>query len=347
MRKIAYLTGTRAEFGLMDNILTALDKDPDWQLQLLVTGMHLMDEFGYTISEIDKKFKVAGAIEAIFAKDDRESMARFIAKCLSGVTEKLIELKPDMVIILGDRGEQLAMATSAAYLNIPIVHLHGGEITTTIDDKIRNANALLADWHLSPTKKSCQRLIEMGINKKRVQFVGAPGLDEVNLINVAKKTDLIIILQHPDENEAEAAKQIRKTLEATLKFNLPVVAIYPNADAGGRSMIKVINEYKDKIQVHKSLTRHKFLELLAQAKILVGNSSSGLIEAPSLAVTTVNVGPRQKGREKAKSVIDVDYDQKQIENAIAKGLKTKIAKVVNPYGDGKTTPRVIKFLKSL
>ena len=126
MRKIAYLTGTRAEFGLMENILSALDKNPDWQLQLLVTGMHLMEEFGHTISEVDKKFKVAGVIEAIFAKDDRESMARFVAKCLTGLTEKLIELKPDVVLVLGDRGEQLSMATAAAYLNIPVVHLHGG-----------------------------------------------------------------------------------------------------------------------------------------------------------------------------------------------------------------------------
>ncbi len=347
MRKIAYLTGTRAEFGLMENILSALDKDPNFKLQLLATGMHLMDEFGHTISEIDKKFKVAGIIEAVFAKDDRESMARFIAKCLAGVTEKLIELKPDVVLVLGDRGEQLAMAIAAAYLNISLVHLHGGETTTTVDDKARNAISHLSDWHLPATQNSAERLEQMGINRKNIQVVGAPGLDQIKNLKLSTKKDLIIVLQHPDQNEGEAAKQIKNTLEAVLSFGLPTVVIYPNADAGGRAQIAVINDYKSRVKIYPSINRSEFLALLSQAKVLVGNSSTALIEAPALKLPAVNIGSRQKGRERGNSVIDSGYEKKQVEAAIAKALKMKLSKVINPYGDGKTTVRVIKFLNSL
>src|SRR3989344_15802 len=347
MRKIAYLTGTRAEFGLMENILSALDKNPDWQLQLLVTGMHLMEEFGHTISEVDKKFKVAGVIEAIFAKDDRESMARFVAKCLTGLTEKLTELKPDVVLVLGDRGEQLSMATAAAYHNIPVVHLHGGETTTTVDDKARNAISEFADWHLPATQKAAEKLIQMGIDKKQIQVVGAPGLDEITKFNLSGQKDSIVVLQHPDENENEAAKQMRQTLEVALGFNLPVVTIYPNADAGGRSMIKVINEYKNRVKIFPSIGRSEFLQLLTKARVLIGNSSAALIEAPALKLPAVNIGPRQLGRERGNNVIDSGYEQKQIKIMVAEALKMKLSKVVNPYGDGKTTQRVIKFLNSL
>jgi len=331
----------------MENILSALDKDSNWQLQLLVTGMHLMDEFGHTVSEVDRKFKVRAVIEAVFTKDDRLSMAQFVAKCLTGVTQKLIELKPDVVMVLGDRGEQLAMATAAAYLDMPVIHLHGGEMTTTVDDKARNAISHLSDWHLPATQKAAQRLIQMGINKNHVQVVGAPGLDEITKFNSSNQKDSIVVLQHPDENEDDAAGQIRHTLEAALSFNLPVVVIYPNADAGGRAQIAVINEYKNRVKIYPSIGRSEFLQLLSRAKVLIGNSSAALIEAPTLKLPAVNIGPRQLGRERGNNVIDCGYEQKQIKSAIAKTLRLKLNRITNPYGDGKTTQRVIKFLKTL
>jgi len=351
MKKVAYLTGTRAEFGLMRGILKEIEKDKKLELRLFVTGMHLMDEFGHTISEVDKEFKIDKVIEAVFVKDNRESMARFVGKCTAGVVEALIKLKPDVMMVLGDRSEQLAMATAAAYLAIPIVHLHGGEETTTVDDKARNTISQLADWHLAASKGSRKKLIKMGIDKKRIKVVGAPGLDQARKLKLADKQDLIVVLQHPDENESKANQQMRKTLEAVMKFKLGVKIIYPNADAGGRRMIGVIKEYAKKYpkltETFKSIKRKQFLRLLARARVLVGNSSAGLIESPTLGLAVVNVGSRQKGRERAKNVIDVSYKTKAVEKGIRKALGMKLQKIKNPYGDGQTAPRVIKFLKRL
>jgi len=350
-KKIAYLTGTRAEFGLMKVVLKEIEKDKKLELQLLVTGMHLMDEFGYTLSEVEKKFKVNQVIEGIYQKDDRQSMARFVGKCTRDVIEALIKLGPDAVMVLGDRGEQLAMAIAAAYLAIPIIHLHGGEITTMVDDKARNAIAQLADWHLPASAGAKNRLIKMGVEKKRIKVAGAPGLDQIRKLPKVNKRNLIVVLQHPDENERLAGKQMEKTLKAVVNFQLPVMVIYPNADAGGRSIIRVIKEYTKKypklIKTFKTIKREQYLNLLSQAWVLVGNSSGGLIESPTLNLSVVNVGPRQKGRERARNVIDVGYKTKAIEKAIMEALALRLDLLKNPYGDGKTTNRVIKFLKNL
>jgi len=353
MKKIAYLTGTRAEFGLMTSVLEAIDKNPGWKLILLATGMHLMDEFGSTIKEVDKKFKIAGVIEAEFEKDDRESMARFTAQCTAGVVETLIKYKPDVVMVLGDRGEQLAMATAAAYLNIPIVHLSGGDLTTTVDDKARHAISMLADWHLPNNKKSEERLISMGIAKEKVKNVGASGLDQIKKLDKAKKKDLIVVLQHPDEQENQAAKQIEATLEAVVSFGLRVRVIYPNADAGGRAQIRVIErfakQYPRLVKTHKSLGNEDYLKLLQTARVLVGNSSSGIVESPTFQLGLVNVGPRQKGRLRAGNVIEADYQVESIKEGVEKVLNDKafqgkLKKIKNPYGDGRTAERVLRFL---
>lgn len=342
MKKIAYLTGTRAEFGLMEKILTGI---PD--LLLLTTGMHLLPEFGKTINEVKAKFPQVKIINATYQDDNRLSMARFLGQAILGITEVLDQKKPDAVLVLGDRAEQLAIAQTAAYLAIPIIHLHGGEHTATIDDKARNAIAQLADWHLPATKMAAEKLIKMGVLKNKIQIVGAPGLDQINDLPKSGNKDCLVILQHPDENETESARQIQATIEATLSFNLPVKIIYPNADPGGRSMIKVIDEYKNRAEIYPSLERFKFLQLLNRTKVLIGNSSAGLIEAPSLNLPAVNIGPRQTGRERSNNVVDADYGQDSITRAIKQALTMTGGRMINPYGDGKTSQRVIKFLKSL
>ena len=188
----------------------------------------------------------------------------------------------------------------------------------------------------------------MGVDKKKITVVGAPGLDEIRHLPQAGKKDLIVVLEHPDENEAQAGEQVEKTLSAAVSFGLPVKVIYPNADAGGRKMIVVIEKfvakYPNLVKSYKSITREDYLKLLGQAKVLVGNSSSGLIESPAFRLPVVNVGPRQKGRERAKNVIDAGYDQKEIKAAVNKALKMKFKQITNPYGDGKTAQRVVKFL---
>jgi len=353
MRKICYLTGTRADFGLMTKILKAIDNDSSWQLILLVTGMHLMKEFGQTIKEVKKLFSITEVIEATYKEDNRLSMARFVATCLKKTVEVLKEAKPDVVLILGDRGEALAMAAAAAYLTIPIVHIHGGDLTRTVDDKARHAISMLADWHLAGPKESRKRLISIRIKPEKVVTVGAPGLDEIRTLPKRLKKDLIVVLLHPEEKENQAAKQMKIVLRAVISFGLPVKVIYPNADAGGRAMIKVIfqfiNQYPQLIESFKNLKREDYLKLLQQAKVMVSNSSSGLVESPSLRLPVVNVGSRQKGRLQAKNIISVDYQEKQIKKAVTKALFDKIfinslKNIKNPYGDGKTAARVLSFL---
>lgn len=345
------MTGTRAEFGLMQKILQAIEAENKLELILLATGMHLLKEFGETINEVKVKFPQAIIIDATYEDDNRLSMARFVGRALSQLVEALAKAKPDLVLVLGDRGEQLAMALAAAYLNIPLIHLHGGEITTTIDNKARNSISMLTDWHLAASHGAAKKLRQMGIDKHLIKVVGAPGLDQIQDLTVALKKDCLVVLQHPDAKEEAAARQIQQTLEAVVEFKLPVKVIYPNSDAGGRSMMAEIEKFKQQypqlITVYPNIERSEFLSLLSKSRALIGNSSAGLIEAPALSLPTINIGPRQKGREQAKNVINVDYNRKQIIKAISKALSWRLKKVKNPYGDGKTTERVIKFLKSI
>ncbi|MFH0943428.1 MAG: UDP-N-acetylglucosamine 2-epimerase [Candidatus Beckwithbacteria bacterium] len=351
MRKICYLTGTRAEFGLMKKILQGIEADKKLELILLATGMHLLKEFGNTINEVKVEFPQVKIIDATYEEDNRLSMARFVGRAFSQLVEALAEAKPDLVLVLGDRGEQLAMAIASAYLAIPVIHLHGGEQTATIDNKARNAISQLSDWHLAASHSAAKKLRQMGIDKQRIKIVGAPGLDQIKNLPLALKKDCLIVLQHPDEKEEDAAWQIQQTLEAVVEFKLPVKVIYPNSDAGGRKMIAVIEEVKQQypqlIETFPSIERLKFLQLLNRARVLIGNSSSGLIEAPAFNLPAVNIGPRQKGREQAKNVVNVDYNRKQISRAVSKSLGWRFNRLKNPYGDGQTSQRVIKFLKRL
>ena len=345
------MTGTRAEFGLMQKILQGIQADNKLELILLATGMHLLKEFGETINEVKAEFPQVKIIDATYEDDNRLSMARFVGRALNHLVEALDEAKPDLVLVLGDRGEQLAMATASAYLTIPIIHLHGGEQTSTIDNKARNAITQLSDWHLPASRGAAKKLRQVGIDKHRIKVVGAPGLDQIQELPTADKKDYLVVLQHPDAKEQDAAWQIQQTLEAVVEFKLPVKVIYPNADAGGRKMIKVIeayaHQYPQLISVFKSVARSQFLQLLNQARVFVGNSSSGLIEAPSLKLPFVCIGNRQSGREKGNNVIETDYRQKQIEKAISRALGMRINKIKNPYGNGQTSQRVIKFLKTI
>jgi len=335
----------------MQKILQEIEADNKLELILLAAGMHLLKEFGETINKVKAEFPQVKIIDATYEDDSRLSMARFVGRALSQLVETLDKTKPDLVLVLGDRGEQLAMALAAAYLNIPLIHLHGGEITTTVDNKARNSISMLADWHLTASKLARKRLIKMGVDKKRIKVVGAPGLDQIQDLPVASKKDCLVVLQHPDAKEEEAVWQIKQTLEAVIEFKLPVKVIYPNADAGGRSMIAEIEKFKQQypqlMETYPTIERLKFLHLLGQARVLIGNSSSGLIEAPSLNLAAVNIGPRQKGRERAKNVIDVDYNRGKIIKAISKALGWRLNRLKNPYGDGKTSQRVIKFLKTI
>ena len=255
-KKILYISGTRADYGLMKSTLLAIKKNSKLDLEIIATGMHLMEEFGSTILGIKKDgFKIC-RINAIYEKDSKESMARFFAKFAGILAEKIKKIKPDIILVMGDRAEMLAGAVVGAYLGIPVAHIHGGEVSSTVDDSVRNAITKLADFHLPATKKSAARIIKMGEEKSRVIVVGAPGLEEnfrarlskkeiIKKYGIDSKKPFLIIVQHPVSEEIkEAGWQMEQTLETIRALGVQAIVIYPNVDAGGREMIKIIEKYR-------------------------------------------------------------------------------------------------------
>ncbi len=366
-RKILYISGTRADYGLMRETLLNIKRCPELKIEIAATGMHLMPEFGKTINEIKKDgFKVY-EMDATYKNDSRESMANFIGEFVQLLSEKIKIIKPDMILLLGDRGEMLSGAVVGAYLAIPVVHIHGGDVTSTVDEFSRHAITKLSHIHLVATKNSAQRIEKMGEDKWRIFVVGAPGLDEIlneKLLSkkeIAKKYSMnltepiLLVIQHPVSAEIEnSAKQIKETMEAIKELSLQAIVVYPNADAGGREIIKVIEKYTKYpfIKIYKNVPRKDYLSLMNIASAMIGNSSSGMIEAPSFHLPMVNIGGREKGRERAANIIDVDYNKKQIKKGIQKAIYDKnfLAKLKNcknPYGDGKVGPKIAKILSKI
>jgi len=366
-RKILYISGTRADYGLMREALFAIQKHPRLNLEIAVTGMHLMPEFGRTINEIKKdKFKIH-RIEAIYRKDTKESMTNFIGECTLKLTKTIKRIRPDIILLLGDRAEMLVGAIVGVYLTIPVAHIHGGEVTSTVDELARQAITKLSHVHFPATKKSAQRIIKIGEDAWRVHVVGAPGLDSIlrkkpiSLKEIAKKYKLglskpiLLVLQHPVTAEVENASwQIKETMEAVRESGYQAIVAYPNADPGGREIIKVIEKYRKYpfIKIYKNIPREDYLGLMKVVKVIMGNSSGGIIESPSFHLPTINIGKRQKRRERATNVINVDYKKEEIKKAIQKAIydkrfREKVKKCKNPYGDGKTGVRIANILSRI
>jgi GDP/UDP-N,N'-diacetylbacillosamine 2-epimerase (hydrolysing) len=367
IKKILYISGTRADYGLMHSVLKKIDNNPNFELYIGATGMHLMPEFGKTIQEIYQDgFKII-EIHAVYERDDRSSMAVFIGNFIRASTTLIKNLNPDMILVLGDRAEMLGGAIVGTYLNIPIIHIHGGEITSTVDERVRHAITKLAHVHLAATQKSSDRIIKMGENPKNVYLVGAPGLDEIvdgeftSAQILAQKyqlnlsAPLLLVIQHPVSGELEMGQaQMLETLGAIIEEKYQTVIIYPNADAGGRQMIEIIQSYETHPFIHafKSIPHQDYLGLLKISSVLLGNSSSGIIEAASFHIPVINIGSRQHGREHTANVIHVNYNKNEIKKAIKKGLYdkrflAKVKKCVNPYGNGSASDKIIKVLSKI
>lgn len=361
LKKVLYITGTRADYGLMHETLKSLNEDINIQLDIVATGMHLMDEFGYSVDEIKKDNFNLHIINQTFKKDDEASMSEFIGKLIVDLTKLMIKLKPDIVLLLGDRGEMLAGAITASYLQIPIAHIHGGDVSSTVDDSTRHAITKLSNIHFAATEKSASRIRQMGENPDNIFVVGAPGLDSIikckdyideaflkDKYNINK--DFAIVLQHPVSLEIDDSTfQIKQTLDALILTDYQIILIYPNADAGGRAMIEKINKYN--VDTYKNIPHDDFIGLLSLASVLIGNSSSGIIESASFKLPVINIGTRQQGREKAENVIDVDYNSDEILNALkyikSKDYQKKLENCQNPYGEGKSSERICKILKEI
>jgi len=367
-RKVLYISGTRADYGLMKTTLFSVKNSPGLDLEIIVTGMHLMPEFGKTANEIKKDgFKIY-EINAVYDKDSKGSMADFIGKFIPLLIEKIKKIKPDIILVLGDRAEMLAGAVVGAYMTIPVAHIHGGDVSSTIDDTSRHAITKLSHIHFPATKKSSERIKKMGEEKWRIFMTGAPGLDDIlaaklvsdKIIAEKYKLDLLkqilLVVQHPVTAEINQAKaQMEETMSAIKELGHQTIVIYPNADAGGREMIKVIEKYRKYpfIKIYKNITRIEYLSLLKITNVMVGNSSSGIIETPMFHLPVVNIGSREIGRERACNVIDVNYKKSDIKKAIAVALfdrkfKNRIKNCKNPYGGKEMVgSKIAKILSSI
>jgi GDP/UDP-N,N'-diacetylbacillosamine 2-epimerase (hydrolysing) len=367
IRRVIYISGTRADYGLMRHTLRMIQSDDRFKLIVVATGMHMMHEFGMTVEEIERDTFTVIRLPALFEEDTRSSMAFFIGACIQHLVPVFGRIDPDIVLLLGDRPEMLAGAVTAAYMRIASAHLHGGDVSSTVDEIARHAITKLANVHLPATPLSAERIRRMGEDPQTIFQVGAPGLDEVmqvpapdprrlsEMYGFDPSRPLILVLQHPVSGEVEdAADQMQQTLEAVIETDASVLVIYPNADAGGRRMIEVIRHFTHYplVRAVQSVPHGDFLELMKIADVLVGNSSAGIIEAPSYRLPVVNIGSRQQGREMAGNIITAEYSRDSIAEAIRTafydfGFREHLATITNPYGDGHTAERVVEVLASL
>jgi len=368
-RKIAVVTGTRAEYGLLYSILRAIEAHPKLQLLLVVTGMHLSYEFGYTVQDIERDgFKIEAKVDMLLGNDTPGAMAKSVGLGIMGFSQTWEHIQPDVILVLGDRVEQLATAISGAYMNIPVTHIHGGDTSKGgLDESARHAITKFAHIHFPATKKSADRIIKMGEEEWRVHRVGSPALDIIlnetllppealaRKFGLDLSQPLLLVVQHSVTTQVDKApKQMVETLEAIVKMRYPTILIYPNSDAGGRRIIDVIRHYESYsfIKTFKSLPRNEYLSLMKVARVMVGNSSSGIVEAPSFGLPVVNIGIRQEGRERGTNVIDVGHSKREIIEAVNKALTDKrflasVKRRANPYGDGKTGPRIAEILSRI
>jgi len=370
-KKVAVFTGTRAEYGLLFWLLKDIQSDPNLQLQLLVSGMHLSPEFGETYLQIEKDgFIIDEKIEILLSSDSAVGTAKSMGLGVLGFADALARMKPDILILLGDRFETLAAAQTAMILRIPIIHLHGGEITEgAYDDAIRHSITKLSYLHGTSTEEYRQRVIQLGEAPERVKHVGAIGLDHLTRstflsldelsesLNFKLKKPFFVVTYHPVTLADEAPEtSFQALLDALDEYpNHQVILTYPNADDGGRRIIPILEDYARKnaqrVIAIPSLGQVRYLSSVSLAIAVIGNSSSGIIEVPAFDVPTVNIGARQKGRLAAKSVINTEPSTQSISNAIqtaiTRSYKRPNETVFNPYGQGDTSGQVIDMIKSL
>lgn len=370
MRKILIVTGTRADYGIYSSIFKAIRNQKSLELEIVAAGMHLISEFGNTLSLIENDgFTVTAKIKVPYNTDTKLSMAKNVGAMTTKFSDILAKLKPDILMILGDRGEMLAAATAAVYLGVPVAHIHGGEVSGTVDEVARHAITKLSHIHFAATKKSAKRIENLGERPENIFVVGAPSLDTIinrELPNAEKLSDQldfnvlasarpVVIVQHPVTSQIDqAGNQIDVTLKVIKETGLPAVIIYPNSDAGGRAMIKVIKSYRDtpNFHIYESLPHVTYLGLLREAAVLVGNSSSGIIEAPLFKLPVVNIGTRQDGRERSANVIDVKQSAVEIKKAVAKAItdnsfKKRVVNCKSPYGRGTAGVQIADILAAI
>ncbi|MBS1238344.1 MAG: UDP-N-acetylglucosamine-2-epimerase [Deltaproteobacteria bacterium] len=371
MRKIAVVTGARADYGLLYWIIKDIHDDPDLKLQLIVTGMHLSPEFGLTANVIENDgFPIAEKVDMLLSSNTAESVAVSMGLGMIGFAKVFKRLRPDIIVVLGDRFEIFSAVSAAIPLNIPVAHIHGGEGTEgTMDELYRHAITKMSHLHFTSAAEYRKRVIQMGERPSTVFCFGAPGLDSITRLPLLPKRNLTrelgipedmkigVMTYHPSTLEKISLKEQTEEILSALKSFPTIfwVLTYPNADMGGKKIIEAMKRF-ERNNVHKarifvSLGQIRYLSLLKHADLMVGNSSSGMIEAPAFKLPVVNIGDRQRGRIKVKNVIDVPECQKNkivraIKKALSMEFKNSIVGLKNPYGqDGRASKKIINTLK--
>lgn len=365
MRTIAVLTTSRADYSHLVWVLRALEQRPEVRLRLLVTGAHLAHEFGHTVDEIERDgFEPWERIECLLSSDTDVGMAKTIGLATLGLADALARLRPDLLLLIADRYEMLAPAAAALALRIPMAHIEGGEVSEgAIDHAVRNALTAMAHVHLVPTATAERRVLAMGEEAWRVHRVGAPSLDHLLQSEipgpeaVAEQLGLdadrppLVVAYHPVTLARDTVREAGALFEALAGLDGPIVFCFPNADAGSRSIVdraRAFCDSRDDARLFVNLEPLLYWGLLGSAAAMVGNSSSGIMEAPSLRLPVVNVGLRQQGRERARNVIDVEPEagaiREAIERARGAAFRESLAGMDNPYGDGRAGERIARIL---
>lgn len=371
MKTIAVFTGTRAEYGLLHPLLKKLATHSELKLQLIVSGMHLSPQFGETWRTIESDgFAIDAKVEMLLASDTSCGVAKSMGLGVIGFADALERLRPDCLVILGDRYEALAIAQVAAVMRIPIAHLHGGELTEgAYDDPIRHAITKLSHVHFVASEEYRQRVIQMGEAPACVWDVGALGIENIRTVprvplatinekfNLNLKQPYFLVTYHPvtagDENSEQTFQNLLAVLDEFPDHQ--VLLTYPNSDNGGHRLIQLLEQYagarEGRVFAVPSLGMQCYLSAVSFSDVVVGNSSSGVIEVPSLKTPAVNIGVRQKGRLAAESVVHTGTNREELRQAINQALSPEAKQVsetcVNPYGNGETSAMIVEILQNL
>jgi GDP/UDP-N,N'-diacetylbacillosamine 2-epimerase (hydrolysing) len=369
MKRIGIMTGTRAEYGLLKSLMQEINKDNDLELYLIVSGMHLSPEFGMTYKEIEEDgFQINAKVEMLLSSDSPAGISKSIGLGVIGFADEFQRANLDMLILLGDRYEALSAAICAMVMRIPIAHLHGGELTEgAIDEGIRHSITKMSYLHFTSTEEYRRRVIQLGENPERVFCVGAIGVENIKKINLMTKEELersihfeidentVVVTYHPVTLENNTVEEQFLNLLKVLDRNPKIRMIFTkaNADTNGRIVNELIDKYaaqnSERACAFMSLGQKRYLSALKYCRIVIGNSSSGIIEAPSFGKPIINIGDRQKGRICADSVINCGYTQQEIqqamETALTEEFENKARNCRNPYEKENTAANIISVIK--
>lgn len=366
-KKIVAITSSRADYSHLYWPLKLLEADESIELTIVSFGPHLSPEYGETWKQIQKDgFKVK-TLECLLSSDTDVGMAKSLGLAILGLTDILAEIRPDLMLLIADRYEMLAPANVALTMRIPIAHIEGGDVSEgAIDDAVRNALTKMSHIHFTPTKLAKQRVLAMGEEPWRVHLSGAPSLDHLRRSNIPnldeisqqfeldKDKKLIVIAYHPVTMYKDSTKEQDELFKALSNRKEKIVFCFPNADAGSHKIMHKAKEFcqqHNNAQIYTNLPAQTYWGLLKQADLMVGNSSSGIMETPSLQLPAINIGIRQKGREQSENIIDVKPENIAIDKAIEKAFSSEfiqsLDKLINPYGDGYASEKIVSVLSKL